>query len=163
MRCDFVQVPPERGVVASRTDERCVRVVVTGPVPRRRWAFGDAAPDSRVPLSTERVMVARLQRKDPELAGDLGWITVDVSELPVQATDAATRTVSWGDELRADQDVTLRRPGAAASTWRVVVEEWERFVGDPLLGPTIRGVPIDPEHQPLTSEQRMVFADEVYL
>ena len=163
VRCDFVQVPPERGVVASRTDERCVRVVVTGPVPRRRWAFGDAAPDSRVPLSSERVMVARLQRKDPELAGDLGWITVDVSELPVQATDAATRTVSWGDELRADQDVTLRRPGPGVSTWRVVVEEWERFAGDPLLGPTLRGIPIDPEHQPLTSEQRMVFADEVYL
>lgn len=163
VRCDFVQVPPERSVVASRTDERCVRVVVTGPIPRRSWTFGDTNAESRLPLTDERIVVARLQRKDPDVAGDLGWITVDVSELPVQATDAATRTVSWGDELRADHDVTLRRPGAAASTWRVVVEEWERFVGDPLLGPTIRGVPIDPEHQPLTSEQRMVFADEVYL
>lgn len=163
VQCDFVQVPPERGVVASRTDERCVRVVVTGPVPRRRWVFGDTTADTRMPLSNERVMVARLQRKDPELAGDLGWITVDVSELPVQATDAATRTVSWGDELRADQDVTLRRPGPGASTWRVVVEEWERFAGDPLLGATIRGMLVNPENQPLTSEQRMVFADEVYL
>ena len=39
----------------------------------------------------------------------------------------------------------------------------ERFAGDPLLGPTLRGIPVDPENQPLTSEQRMIFADEVYL
>ncbi|UUT35133.1 hypothetical protein [Microbacterium elymi] len=158
VRCDYVQMPPERALVVSRTDERCARVVVTGPVPRRTWTF-DAA-DARALLGVERVVVARLQRKDPELAGDLGWITVDVSELPVQAMDAATRTVSWGDELRADQDVVLRTPASGASGWRVVVEEWERFEGDPL--PPVMRTRVA-RGRPPTWEQRMVFADEVYL
>ena len=37
VRCDFVQLPPERTASVSRTDDRHVRVVVAGPVgpPRR--------------------------------------------------------------------------------------------------------------------------------
>lgn len=151
VRCDFVQLPPERTTSVSRTDERRVRVVVTGT---RGWRT--AHPERGFDL--DRVVVAALQQRDPQIPSDLGWKTVDRRLLPVRS-DLADWEVAWMGELDAGKPIPLRRPspksgGSATPTssrWRVRVEEWERFEGDPDL------------EGRRTWESRLVFADDVLL
>jgi hypothetical protein len=103
------------------------------------------------------VLVARLQEADPELAGDLGWITRDATQLDLLAYQQAEHLAAWGAGLSAADPIPLRRPGPGASQWRVTVEEWERFPGDPKTGHP------DVEGSARQWEQRLIFADEVYL
>lgn len=154
--CDFVQVPPERAATVSRLDERGVRVVVTGPITHRPMAGGHATDVEHIVQN--RVLVARLQEADPELAGDLGWITRDSVQLDLLSYQAAQHIAAWGASLAGTGSIPLRRPGPGASQWRVTVEEWERFPGDPATGTSI-GIAAPPP----VWEQRLVFADEVYL
>jgi hypothetical protein len=115
-----------------------------------------------------RVVVARLQRRNPALRSDLGWTTVDVRELEIRAADEGAHAAVWVGELDAGQEVVLRRPldpadpapGAPPSTWRVVLEEWERFPGDRPSPRESGPVIVAP---PPIWEQRLVFADEVML
>ena len=149
VRCDYVQLPPERTTSVSRTDERHVRVVVTGT---RGWR--DSHPE-RGP-DVNRIVVAALQQRDPQIPTDLGWKTIDRSTLPIRS-DASEWEVAWMGELDAGKNIALRRPSpksggsSASSRWRVRVEEWERFPGDP-----------GPDGRPLW-ERRLVYADEVLL
>lgn len=163
VRCNFVQLPPERSTSVSRTDGSHVRVVVSGPVGTREpWAadsrrgkgFADAVGD-------HRVVVARLQQKDPAIASDLGWATIAIQQLTIRSADPATHQVAWVGELAAGQELTLRQPvdSEGSSDWRVTVEEWERFPGDPPApGGEVRLAMPRP-----VWEQRLVYADEVEL
>ncbi|WP_439592008.1 hypothetical protein [Microbacterium sp.] len=153
--CDFVQVPPERAATVSRLDEHGVRVVVTGPVTHRPLAPRDSDVAS---IGQNRALVANLQEADPEIGGDLGWITRDSVQLDLLAYDASAHTAAWGGSLSWTESIPLRRPGPGASSWRVTVEEWERFPGDPVIGRFIGAAGRLPQW-----EQRLVFADEVYL
>lgn len=149
---EFVQLPPERSTFVSRLDRRSVRVVVAGASTHRPE---HSEQPEREAIARNRLLVARLQKKDPELLGDLGWTTVETRPLGIVSDDASS--IAWGATLAAGEDIALRRPGPGLSDWRVTVEEWERFPGDPdpLGPPRLRRSPV--------WEQRLVFADEVYL
>jgi hypothetical protein len=95
-----------------------------------------------------------------EIDTDLGGQTVTTEQLTIRGAGRSAAEVAWVGELAAGAKVRLRTPGpSGASTWRVTIEEWERFRGDPLSplesGPVIAPIP--------TWEQRLVFADEVML
>lgn len=164
VRCNYVQLPPERTTSVSRTDGSHVRVVVSGPVgTRSHWS-----PDPRrgqgfeAAVGEYRKVVARLQKKDPTIASDLGWTTVTTQELTIRSADPGTHEVAWVGELGAGAEISLRQPvdGSASSDWRVTVEEWEQFPGDPPApgqGEYRLAVP-----HPVW-EQRLVYADEVTL
>lgn len=160
VRCDYVQLPPERALSVSRTDDSHVRVVLSGVVGLRDTpaSGGHATPADLV--GANRFVVARLQKRDPEINTDLGWQTVTTEQLTIRGTGRSAAEVAWVGELAAGVKVKLRTPSPSGpSTWRVTVEEWERFRGDPLSplesGPVIAPIP--------TWEQRLVFADEVML
>ena len=171
VRCNFVQLPPERTLSVSRTDASRVRVVLSGATgtrtPEVRIA-GRAMPTYTQLVAQNRLVVARLQQRNPVIDSDLGWMTVTTQELPIRSSDGGRHLAVWTGELDAGREIELRRPldgaGVATgrtSTWRVVVEEWERFPGDPPspveTGPSFVGPPAP------VWEQRLVFADEVLL
>ncbi len=172
VRCDYVQLPPERTVSVSRTDSSHVRVLLSGAVGTREPVVevaGGNLPTMAELVQRNRVVVARLQKRHPRLRrSDLGWKTVAAQELEVRAADEGAHAAVWVAELDAGQEVVLRRPfdahdpapGKPPSTWRVVLEEWERFPGD-RPSPSESGPVIAP--LPPVWEQRLVFADEVML
>ena len=155
VRCDFVQLPPERTASVSRTDDRHVRVVVTGQV-------GTREVPGRVPgslaeiIDRNRTVAARLQRRDPEIDTDLGWQTVHTVRLVVRGTGDEPGELAWVGELDAGTSIPLVRPGTADSDWRVTIEEWETLPGDTAsYGPVISRFPV--------WEKRLVYADELSL
>ena len=157
-RCDFVQLAPTRTTSVSRTDDRHVRVVVSGPIGVRSERFPTGLEDLRAAVATNHQVVARLQRRDPAIPGDLGWETVAVKQLVVQGTGegAPDFEVAWVGALEAPVVVPLRRPGSNPD-WRVTVEEWELLPGDP-----VSLAPQRPSLPPVW-ERRLVYADEVDL
>jgi hypothetical protein len=165
IRCDFVQLTPERTTSVSRTDVRHVRVVVSGPVGVRTPPPGTSTapvfPSGVAGLAEwvamNRIVVARLQRRDPNLDTDLGWDTMAVRQLDVRGTGRNAFEAAWVGELEAPEDIPLRRPGDNTE-WRVTVEEWERLPGDPapLLSTSIAP-------PPPVWEQRLIYADEISL
>ena len=169
--CDYVQLTPERTVSVSRTDESHVRVVVSGSVGMRGVSNTIAGPTGFAGLAAQvtqnRIVVARLQKRDPDIHTDLGWSTVATEQLRIRGTGANNAEAAWVGELAASKEVPMRRPldpgkdpaAAAAGTWRVTVEEWERLPGDELAPREQRAVP-----RPTPKwEQRLVFADEILL
>ncbi|WP_203335738.1 hypothetical protein [Nocardioides limicola] len=163
VRCDFVQLPPERTVSVSRTDASHARVVVSGPIGLRTRSDREGSPAAA--LSVNRVVYARLQRRDPLITGDLGWETLGSTQLTLRGQGAHDWEAAWVGELAAPEEIWLRRPSdpdsddAGERPWRITIEEWERLPGDPLAareaGALLTGRP--------RWEQRLVFADEVML
>ncbi|HEX9855762.1 MAG TPA: hypothetical protein VGC47_10630 [Acidimicrobiia bacterium] len=159
--CDYVQLPAERTTSVSRTDVRHVRVVVSGPVGIRTFVQGGPLEAYAESITANRLVFARLQRRDREIPTDLGWETVDVAQLEVRGTgrDAGSglpdiAQAAWVGTLESPRNIGLRRPGHIAN-WRVTVEEWERLPGDPAdLGAIGLAAP------PPVWEQRLVYADE---
>lgn len=164
--CDFAQLTPERTASVSRTDVRHVRVVVSGPVGVRNPPAAPQIDPGIFPrnpreladwVRVNRLMVARLQRRDPDIPTDLGWKTVDVVELDVKGTGSSTFEAAWVGSLEAPINIPLRRPGNQPN-WRVTIEEWERLAGDPADLGFIGIVPLPP-----VWEQRLVYADHIGL
>lgn len=161
VRCNFVQLPPERTTSVSRTDSRHVRVVVSGPTgARNRLVQRDPAA-----VAENRTIVASVQRRDPLIMSDLGWTTVASQELTIRGVGSQPWELAWVGEIDAGEDIPVRRPldpvdkAAGEAGWRVLVEEWERFPGDV---PAPRDAGRFDRLQPVW-EQRLVFADEVEL
>lgn len=133
VRADFVQVAPERTASVSRTDERHVRVVVSGYTGHR----GGRTHEWAAAVGQNRVVVARLQEFDPLIGGDLGWATRDVVELKIRGHGQSIAEAVWVGELSSDVPIPVRTPlaedaaEAAGARFRVRVEEWEQFEGDP--------------------------------
>jgi hypothetical protein len=129
-QCDFAQLTPERTATLSRPDDGHARIVVTGPV----GAPANVLPGGLVELPflahvhASRTMRARLERRVPSVATDLGWKTMAQADLPILGVDGTV--VSWAGQLELPEVLPPRRPGASAD-WRVVVEEWERLPADP--------------------------------
>ena len=164
--CDFVQLTPERTTSVSRPDVRHVRVVVSGPVgvripPRRPQTkllkFPTGVADLADWMKMNRTVVARLQRRDPNLPTDLGWKTVAAAELSVRGHGRTAYEAAWVGELEAPEDLPLRRPGENPD-WRVTVEEWERLPGDPADLGAIGAMPPPP-----IWERRLIYAEEIAL
>lgn len=160
VRLDQVQLTPARTLSVSRTDDRHARVVVSGLAGHRESASRQYA----VSVGRNRRVVARLQRYDPAVGGDLAWTSVDTIELVPRGYATRPEDLVWVGELKADDVVDVRTPvGGApesldASSWRVRVEEWERFPGDPPPRSELR------QHgEAPIWEQRLVYADDVYL
>jgi hypothetical protein len=143
--CDLAQLTPERLATLTRPDADTVRVVVTGAVGERD---GGLEPDPRGRLEPDRLVMARLEQRDPRLDSDLAWVTRAVETLPVRGRQGPV--VSWNGTLPLPEPLPPRRPGASEN-WRVTVEEWELLPAD---GPAL--------HQP-TREGRLVYADHLPL
>jgi hypothetical protein len=157
VKCDFVQLLPERTASVSRTDVRHVRVVVSGSVGTRGGDEDETFPppllEYNAAVLRNRRLIARLQRVDPDLATDLGWRTVDAVELVIRGYGRTEAEAGWVGELSSPVDIPLRTPGSNAR-WRVTIEEWELLLGDPAdLG----------EHGPREEERRLIYADELLL
>lgn len=166
VRCDFVQLPPERTLSVSRTDSRSVRVVLSGPVGQRsdaavlgamvqpRGSFADL-------ISHNRRVVASLQQRDPSIGGDLGWKTQATAVLAVRGHGADDAEASWVGSVESPVDLPLIQPGVdpvLGRDWRVHVEEWEGLPGDPAPIPTADDTSGSPVWQ-----WRLIYADEVAL
>jgi hypothetical protein len=135
VKCDFVQVLPQRTALLSRPDAGTARVVITGPVgvPGHLGATDELPFAARVTAS--RVMHARLERRVAAIGTDLGWETVTATVLPVRGVDATM--VSWDGAITLPPDLAPlppQRPGSNPD-WRVVVEEWEALPADPAVAP----------------------------
>lgn len=165
VRADFAQLPPERALTVSRTDERGIRVLVSGAAEQY---------DQAVARERRRTMSASLERFDPAIGGDLGWTTVAQTSMGEWGARSADRQPPpdriWGAELAAPETLPLRRPLARdasdpldaadppASVWRVRVREWEEFAGDPEIPGDEAGYPGN-----AVWERRLVYTDELYL
>src|SRR5436190_10494051 len=75
-------------------------------------------------IAPNRSVIARLQRRDPEIPTDLGWQTVDVTELALRGNGGNRFEAAWTGCLETPEPLTITRPGAS-DDWRVAVEEWE--------------------------------------
>lgn len=133
VRADFVQMAPERTASVSRTDDRHVRVVVSGIVGLRN----SAEREWPARIRHNRVVVARLQEFDPAVGSDLGWTTRDVVELAIRGHGESPAEVVWIGELSSPAPIPVRTPLSTQSEeasdvrFRVRVEEWEQLEGDP--------------------------------
>ncbi len=134
--CDFVQVPPERTASVSRTDDRHVRVVVAGPVGRRAGMTHSTSAVAALAgaVDQHRSVIARLQRRVPEVDSDLGWETVATTRLLLRGSGVNDKQAAWVGELDAGVRIPASRPESGAGNWRVVIEEWERLESDPDVG-----------------------------
>lgn len=165
VRCDFVQVPPERTASVSRTAEGRVRVLVSGPVGLHDTGVGTApiglaavggvrGANSPLLVGANRVLRAKLQTRDAGQTSDLAWTTVDQTDLVVRGYAGTLANLVWTGELDVPEGLPFTRP-TTPGTHRVRIEEWETFVGDPEnLG--------DPNSTP-TRENRLIYADEFEL
>ncbi|WP_353641772.1 hypothetical protein [Mesorhizobium sp. WSM2239] len=153
VQCDFVQLPPERTAAISRTDDRHVRVLVSGPVGSRIVA-DDIDPSERI--QRNRRLVARLQRRDPAIGSDLGWKTVSVEKLGLRGLSSDGYTATWITELDSLSVIHLSKPGVLESDWRVAIEEWELLEADDLIV-TVAGHDRGVAH----TERRLVYADNI--
>jgi len=157
VKCDFIQLMPERTASVSRTDVRHARVVVSGPIGTRGGAEEETFPPSRSSapeaIRRNRRVIARLQKLDPNIPTDLGWDTVDTVELVVRGTGKTEAEAAWVGELESPEDIPLAKPGDQ-SQWRVTIEEWEQLLGDRAnLGGRGRR----------EWERRLIYADEIGL
>ncbi len=126
--CDFAQLAPERSATLSRTDEQHVRVVVTGPVGHPRVPRGSIADKGFLAnVDATRKMRARLERFEPSIGTDLGWVAVSQVDLPILGVDGTV--VSWAGEIALPEPISPRTPGESTE-WRVTLEEWEYLPAD---------------------------------
>lgn len=147
--CDFAQLAPERTVTLTRPDDRHARVTVSGPVGLSRLPTATTAPAGFVAqVAANRVMRARLERRDPSVGSDLGWVTIGSKDLPILG--AAATVVSWSGQMDLPVPLPPRTPGDNPD-WRITLEERERMLADP-LGPA-----------PPVVEERIVYADHLRL
>jgi len=169
VRCDFVQIPPERTAAVSRTSEGRVRVLVSGPVgyhdgnpsvvgARSVSVLGLSAAAQALAavaaVGANRVLRAKLQTRDAGATSDLAWQTVEQTDLIVRGYAGTLANLVWTGELDVPEGLPFARP-TTPGTHRVRIEEWETFVGDPTdLG--------DPHSLP-TRENRLIYADEFEL
>ncbi len=157
VKCDFVQVLPQRTALLSRPDDGTARVVITGPVgvPGHLGATDELPFAARV--TATRVMHARLERRVPAIGTDLGWETVTATVLPVRGIEGTM--VSWEGAITLPPDLAPlppQRPGSNPD-WRVVVEEWEALPADPALTPPAAVAPVQ------RRGMRVVYADQLPL
>lgn len=143
--CDFAQLTPERTATLTRPDADRARVIVTGVVGERG---GGLEPDPNGRVEHDRIVLARLERRDPDLDSDLAWVTRAVQVLGVRGRDGPV--VSWNGTLDLPEPLAPRRPGEDVD-WRVTVEEWESLDAD---GTTLRE---------RGRESRLVYADHLPL
>jgi hypothetical protein len=175
----WVQPLPTRTLTVSRPDPRHVQVTLTGVVSWLRWA-PDSTPglageqlNADSPTGDAAVRAARLQQSRtvratvqsrPAGAGDLQWEMVSTSLLlAVSVEEADGFRATWTGSVVLPENAGtpagdavgypgLRRPGGAASLWRVLVEEHELLDADPTM-PGVAAVPVP----------RLVYADGVTL
>ncbi len=154
VRLDYVQLAPERAASVSRTDDMHARVAVAGFAGHRSAASRDYARS----VAASRRLVARLQKRDAEIGGDLGWHTIDAVELRIRGRASRQEELVWIGELESDEVIQARTPRSDDQDWRVRVEEWERFEGDrpPRTEMAEHG------EGPIWQE-RLVYADDLYL
>ncbi len=165
VRCDFVQIPPERTASVSRTAEGRIRVLVSGPAGLHdlpdAGGFRPAgislvgrATDLALAVGVNRVLRAKLQHRDAGQTSDLAWETIDQTDLVVRGYAGSLANLVWTGELDVPETLPFTRP-TTPGTHRVRIEEWETLVGDPEnLG--------DPNSL-FTRENRLIYADEFEL
>ncbi len=106
VRIDQVQLAPERTASVARTDDTHARVVVSGLAGHRESASRQFA----VSVAENRRLVARLQRFDPAVGGDLAWVSVDAVQLEVRGYASRAEDLVWVGELESDAVMDVRTP-----------------------------------------------------
>lgn len=153
VRTDFVQLAPDRIATLSRPDEAHARVVVTGPVGFTRLETRlPGEPTTIAQVVASRTMRARLERLDPAVGTDLGWVSEAALDLPLLGLDGFV--ASWTGTLPLPTPMPPRTPGTEPA-WRITVEEWERLPADPIQLPIFGEIPL--------TQARMVYADHLAL
>ena len=99
-------------------------------------------------VDQHRGLVARLQRRVPEIASDLGWETVAATRLALRGRGVNDNHAAWVGEIDAGVKIALVRPESDTKLWRVAIEEWERLESDP---DPVTGKPL--------WEHRLIYAD----
>lgn len=158
VRLDFVQLPPTRSLSVARTDERTVRVALSGSALSRSLQAPTVEASSKVHTAQpDRSVIVKLQHRADPSAGDLAWSTLVERELPPRGAGIVPPGLAWEGELTADVDIPFRTPldDDEGASWRVFVEEWEQFPTDPATG--------DPNGHDYSWERRLVYADEAFL
>jgi hypothetical protein len=159
VRCDYAQLTPERTMIVGRPDSRAVRVTVSGPTGLReldeRRLQADASDGAAVLaalINRNHRLIAKLERRQPEIASDLGWRVDRITELaPAGIGDDGS--VTWLGRIDLPEAIEPARPGQN-DDWRVTVEEWEGIEADPQ--------PFRIEGPPTTA-WRLIYADRVRL
>ena len=160
--CDFVQLPPPRDLTVSRTDISGVRVVLSGPVGYIKTTTSGTDLDERTDVEkfsqavrNNRLVYAFLQHRPADVSTDLGWESVATQELILRGQDDFQ--ASWVGELTSPEALELKTPGSL-DEWRVHVEEYEVFAGDPSPLPKPGATP-----GPAINEARLIYADDIML
>lgn len=164
VRCDFMQLPPERAFTLSRPDDRTARVVISGPIgvnilgrPRGTQIVAPATTweSAKAAINAGRRLIARLERREPGPQSDLAWREVTTVPLELEGYDSERGNASFVGAVPLPQPLPIVQPGAApelAREWRVTVEEVEILPADPEAGATGLG-----------TEERLVYADTITL
>ena len=67
----------------------------------------------------------------PRCRGDLGWRNESIMELAMAGHGETAVQQVWAADIEAPEAIPLTTPTDRPATWRVIVEEWERFEGRP--------------------------------
>ena len=81
-------------------------------------------------VNKNRRLIALLQKRDPEIASDLGWETVSTTTLALRGQVVGALQAAWVGEIESDVPIALTRPEGSPGQWRVLVEESERLETD---------------------------------
>jgi hypothetical protein len=119
VRADFVQLPPERVLTVGRPGASRVSVSLRGEYGHRDLdARNNPHPESQSlgvrdagVLRSNRV-AASLQRRNPQIGGDLGWTTVASVDLKIGGHGVRDTEVLWLGTLDLSEPLALRRPFA---------------------------------------------------
>jgi hypothetical protein len=125
---DFAQLTPDRTatVTFDPYHPRTLRVAVSGVAPR--------GPGPRPGLPPTLVRV-RVQQRDDDLPGDLGW---EDAPAAVASVSTAPTPAPGGPDLALWTGTVAFAADPAPGRFRLVIEEFEQFAGDAPRGATAR-------------------------
>lgn len=118
-RADFVQLPPDRHTtvaIKTQSAKTLLDVAIKGPIFKKSSATLGALPPGKVQFTIER--------RNPQLTGDLAWEPVDPTEYDVKAMSSPP-----GPLLPLTAQITIKNP-AVPQDFRLVIKEFENIRSD---------------------------------
>jgi hypothetical protein len=166
VRADFAQLSAGRSLTVFLPTTDGVRVAVSGVGGiydlGDGWSYG-AGGSEGFPLSS-RVVTAGIERRIPDVVGDLGWQPVAPPTV-LHAPNDSSNEVTWSGSLPLPEPLTFFREGShgvfgsfsSQGELRIVVREYDQLPSDPERLPGLARA-IGPR-----TTGRLVYADAVVL